>query len=237
MTSQFVLNGLVTAMLYLIGGAPRCGKTTLARHLAQALCCSYVPVDYLGTAFATYIPAAELPQRYPAWRTASVDERFATYTTAQIIATYRTKAATVWPGLRAFCEYALVQRHPLVLDGYQLEPRFIHELLVSFPQFPIAAVVLTRTHVERIRDDLTKGDDPDDWVRRSTTQAGTFTLIAEMVSQYSQYFAAEAAHYHLASFDMDVEFHAHIANAMIYLQRRPSLPALKQSGAQGDRAP
>jgi hypothetical protein len=57
-----------------------------------------------------------------------------------------------------------------------------------------------------------------------------------MVSQYSHYFAAEAAHYQVASFDMDVEFHAHIANAMMYLQRRPSLSALKHEGPQGDRA-
>jgi 2-phosphoglycerate kinase len=212
-------------MLYLIGGAPRCGKTTLARHLAQALCCSHVPVDYLGTAFANYIPISELPQRYPAWGTASVDERFATYTTAQIIATYRTKAATVWPGLRAFCEYALMQRHPIVLDGYHLEPRFVHDLIVSYPQFPIAAVVLTRTRIELIRDDLTKGTDPEDWVTRSTTQTITFTRIAEMVSQYSHYFSAEAAHYQLASFNMDVGFQAQIADAVTYFQHRLGSPA------------
>jgi len=41
--------------LHLIGGAPRCGKTTLARRLAQALGCSHVPADYLGSAFANYI--------------------------------------------------------------------------------------------------------------------------------------------------------------------------------------
>jgi 2-phosphoglycerate kinase len=209
--------------LYLIGGAPRCGKTTLARRLAQALGCSHVPADYLGTAFANYIPAADLPHRYPAWGTATVDERFATYTTAQIIANYRTKAETVWPGLRAFCEYALLQRHPMVLDGYQLEPRFIHELIGAYPQFPIAVVVLTRTRIGRIRNDLIKTTDPEDWVGQSTTQPITFMRIAEMVSQYSQLFSAEAARYQLASFDMDVGFHAQIAQAVAYLQRSPTL--------------
>jgi 2-phosphoglycerate kinase len=211
------------AMLYLIGGAPRCGKTTLARQLAQALGCSHVPADYLGTAFANYIPISELPQRYPAWGTTTVDERFATYTAAQIIANYRTKAATVWPGLRAFCEYALLQRHPMVLDGYQLEPRFIHELIEAYPQHPIAAAVLTRTQVERIRDDLARTTDPEDWVGQSTTQAITFTRIAEMVGQYSHFFSAEAARYQLASFDMDAGFHDQIAQALAYLQRSRAL--------------
>jgi 2-phosphoglycerate kinase len=209
-------------MLYLIGGAPRCGKTTLARHLAQALGCSHVPVDYLGTAFANYIPIAELPQRYPAWGTATVDERFATYTAAQIIVNYRTKAATVWPGLRAFCEYALIQRHPMVLDGYQLEPRFIRELTEAYPQHSIAAVALTRTHVERICADLARAADPEDWVGQSTTQPITFTRIAEMISQYSQFFSAEAARYQIASFDMDAGFHDQIAQAVAYLQHSPA---------------
>jgi 2-phosphoglycerate kinase len=213
---------MVMPMLYLIGGAPRCGKTTLAGQLSQALGYSHVPVDYLGSAFANYIPASELPQRYPAWGTATVDERFATYTASQVIANYRTKAATVWPGLRAFCEYALFQRHPMVLDGYQLEPRFVHELIEAHPQFSIAAVVLTRMHVERIRDDLITTTAPEDWVGQSTTQAITFTRIAEMVSQYSQYFSAEAACYQLAEFDMDVGFHDKIAQAAAYFQGSPT---------------
>jgi 2-phosphoglycerate kinase len=208
-------------MLYLISGAPRCGKTTLARQLSQALGCSHVPVDYLGSAFANYIPTSELPQRYPAWGTATVDERFATYTAAQIIANYRTKAATVWPGLRAFCEYALFQRQPMVLDGYQLEPGFVHELIVAYPQLPIAAVVLARTQIDLIRADLAKTTTPEDWIGQSITQAITFARIAEMVNQYSRFFLAEAACYQIASFDMDLGFHNQIAQAAAYLQSSP----------------
>src|SRR6476620_10599326 len=71
-------------MLYLIGGAPRCGKTTVARQLAKTRCCSRVPADYLGTAFTNYIPATELQERYPAWQTATVDERYERYSSAEI---------------------------------------------------------------------------------------------------------------------------------------------------------
>jgi hypothetical protein len=112
----------------------------------------------------------------------------------------------------------------MVLDGYQLEPRFVHDLIVSYPQFAISAIVLARTQIDLICDDLRKGTDREDWVRRSATQAITFTRIAEMVSQYSSYFLAEAAHYQLASFTMDADFQAQLANAMRYLQRRPGWP-------------
>lgn len=41
-------------MIYLVGGPPRCGKTTAARRLAERLCCSRLPVDYLTTALMGY---------------------------------------------------------------------------------------------------------------------------------------------------------------------------------------
>jgi hypothetical protein len=49
--------------------------------------------------------------RYPAWQTATVDERYERYSTSDIIANYRTKAATTWPGLRGFLIYALHDQH------------------------------------------------------------------------------------------------------------------------------
>lgn len=81
-------------MLYLIGGAPRCGKTTLARHVAQTYGCSRVPADYLSTAFSNYIPPDVCQELYPAWQTSTVDERYQHYTAEAIITIYRTRAAT-----------------------------------------------------------------------------------------------------------------------------------------------
>jgi hypothetical protein len=43
-----------------------------------------------------------------------------------------------------------------------------------------------------------------------------------MVSQYSQFFSAEAARYQIASFDIDAGFHDQIAQAVAYLQRSPA---------------
>lgn len=209
-------------MIYLIGGAPRCGKTTVARNLTQACCCSHVPADYLGTAFSNYIPESELQARYPSWNVATVDERFATYSTIEIIANYRTKAETVWPGLRDFIVYALYQQHDMIVEGYQLEPRFVHELRVTYPQFPITAVFLCREQIDAIRDDLKKGTDPEDWVRKSTTQAITWTRIATMVRQYSAYVREEATKYNLATFDMDQSFPERVTEVVTYLRSIPS---------------
>jgi 2-phosphoglycerate kinase len=190
-------------MLYLIGGAPRCGKTTVARQLAQVLCCSRVPTDYLGTAFTNYIPETELAQRYPPWNTATVDERYARYTIAEIVANYRTKAATVWPGLRDFLAYALYDRHEMVIEGYHLEPAFIYELRTTFPQFPLTAVFLYRTQYDRLQADLQQSSCPQDWVLRSATDPVTFSRIAAMICVYSNFILAEANTYGLPTLTMD----------------------------------
>ena len=115
-------------------------------------------------------------------------------------------------------EEVLVECHRLVITLCG-KPRLIHELMDSYPRSSIAAVVLARTQVDRIRDDLIRTTDPDDWVGQSTAQPITFARIAEMVSQYSHFFLAEAARYQIDVFDMDAGFDQQIAQALTFLQR------------------
>ena len=201
-------------MLYLIGGAPRCGKTTVARQLAQRQCCSRLAADYLGTAFTNYIPATELQTRYPDWHTTTVDERYERYTTHEIITNYRTKAATTWPGLRDVLSYTLYEQHEIVVEGYHLEPAFVHELVTTHPQFRIQALFLYRTGAAQLQEDLQRSTDPQDWVMRSATQATTFERIAAMVTQYSRFFKTEAELYGFPVSSMDGSFDAGIDRAM-----------------------
>jgi hypothetical protein len=204
-------------MLYLIGGAPRCGKTTVARQLARARCCSRVPADYLGTAFTNYIPATELQERYPAWQAATVDERYERYSSGEIIANYRTKAATTWPGLRDFLIYSLGDQHEMVVEGYQIEPAFVHELRTGYPQFPISAVFLSRAQPSQLAADLQQSTDPSDWVLRSATEPATFSRVAAMVCDYSAFFRAEAQLYGFRVQVMDGPFEERTAEAVAIL--------------------
>ncbi len=206
-------------MLYLIGGAPRCGKITLARQIAKMRCCTRVPADYLGTAFTNYIPATELQDRYPDWQTATVDERYDRYATSEIIANYRTKAATTWPGLRDFLIYALHDHHKMVVEGYHLEPAFVQELCTSYQQFPIHAIFLYRTQSEQLQIDLQRSTDPQDWVLRSATTPATFERVAAMVCQYSAFFQAEAQTYGFPLCSMDGPFTSRIARAVTLMGR------------------
>jgi hypothetical protein len=125
---------------------------------------------FLRRAQKNRTPAKEstaLPKAKIADRVSRDDERYERYSSAEIIANYRTKAATMWPGLRDFLIYALHDQHDMVIEGYHLEPAFVHELRTSYPQFSISAVFLCRTQPEQLTPDLQQSTDPTDCVLRA----------------------------------------------------------------------
>jgi 2-phosphoglycerate kinase len=204
-------------MLYLIGGPPRCGKTTVAKRLAAALGCSRVPADYLSTAFTNYIAPEDLPTRYPSWNTATIDERYQRYSAHEIITNYRTKAATAWPGLRDFLSYALYDQHTMVVEGYQIEPAMVHELQATHPQFPIRVLFLIKDDRQQLEADLRRSTDPEDWVLRSASLPETFERIAALVSSYSEFIRETANHYSYSVCVMDGPYEARLVAAMNHL--------------------
>lgn len=207
-------------MIYLIGGPPRCGKTTLARQFAEQVQCSWFPVDYLSTVIEGYIPESELPSRYPSLDVPrNNDVRYAHYSAAQIIDNYRTKAHSTQPGLRWFIEYARSDRRAFVLEGYHIEPRYVRELHDALGEETVRAVFLYREDVTDIAASLRKGTDPEDWALRLTRDEATFPRIATMISRYGAWFRDEAARHHCVAFNMDHDFAYQLNQALHYLQR------------------
>ena len=52
-------------MIYLIGGSPRCGKTTVAKKLAMKSHIPWFPADYLASAVSQYISEGERADKFP----------------------------------------------------------------------------------------------------------------------------------------------------------------------------
>ena len=95
-------------MIYLIGGPPRCGKTTLARHVSRRIGISYLSVDSLESVVYHYLSPAERAARLPELP-GGYDARYATNTIDTIIQLYRTRARTLWPALQVLSHFALAQ--------------------------------------------------------------------------------------------------------------------------------
>lgn len=110
----------------------------------------------------------------------------------------------------------------MVVEGYQLEPAFVHELLQTYPTYPIRSLFLSRTDQCQLASDLQRSTDPGDWVRRSATHAITFDRIAAMVCEYSCLIEQEAQHLSLAICRMDGPQEERLAQAHQMLMEQPN---------------
>lgn len=206
-------------MIYLIGGPPRCGKTTVARRLAGVVGCPWVQTDYLETAFAASVPpgayaphALDLGADVP--RGSHNDVLYATFSTAEIIARYRALARRAWPGVRAIVEYALFDEEDFIIEGYHIEPAVVRQFLATADPGnaeEVRAAFLIREDLGDILASVRRGGHKNDWVLTKTQQEATFERIARMIAQYSTIVRAEAERSGLPVFTVDGEFDRQVA--------------------------
>ena len=90
-------------MIYLIGGAPRCGKTKVAKSLAKKIHVPWFPADYLGAVAFQYIPEEEHAVKFPLSAIHDQDPTndflYSKYTSKKIVDFYHVQAKAIWPGL------------------------------------------------------------------------------------------------------------------------------------------
>lgn len=213
-------------MIYLLGGPPRCGKTTVARHLARETGAAWLQTDYLETAFAAYVAPGgyaphplPLPEGVP--RERRNDARYNRYSAKEVVASYRALAGRTWPGLRAIVEYAAFDSEALVLDGFHLDPADIRAWLVSDGAGHAARVrpvFLVREDVADIEAALRRGDHPNDWAVTRTRDDVTFGRIAQMIAAYSVAVRRDAVSGGFPVFQMDGDFPANVAQVLAALR-------------------
>jgi 2-phosphoglycerate kinase len=174
-------------VIYLIGGAPRCGKTTIAQALAKERGCSWLPTDYLMSAFNRYVPEDErATQLLPGQ---SNDDRYAQHSVEEIVESYHRRAQAAAPGITSIVEYAHSDRRDLILEGFHLEPWLIRDLQTRYGE-SICGVLLVCLDPVKLSERLK--DEDAGWVVRLTSEPTTFPKIAAMVVAYSAKLQAQA---------------------------------------------
>lgn len=163
-------------VIYLLGGPPRCGKTTVARRMARATGSAWLQTDYLETAFAAYVPGGGYAPRrltIEPWvpRARRNDARYACYSSVEVVAYYRALAGRTWRGLRAIIEYAIFDGEPLILEGFHLDPADIRAWLAgdgAVHADAVRPVFLIREDARDIEAGLRNGNQRNDWVLTQT---------------------------------------------------------------------
>ena len=209
-------------MIYLIGGPPKCGKTTLAKIISKKFGIPWISADTLQVIGRAYEPAKKHDLRYPhsAIRKShrNNDTFYQEYSPRMIVSAYtkQAKAAALAIDMMTICE--ITDGNDYIIEGYQVEPALVAKLIKKYGKEKFSAIFLGKCDSERFVQDLKKSTTPNDWILTNTKKEETFMKIAEMVKLYSGYFKNEAEKYNFPYLDLGENFESGLKKAMSSLQ-------------------
>jgi len=202
--------------VYLIGGPPKCGKTTLAKTLSKKLQTPWISSDTLQNIARAYTPEEQHPALFPHshLRRGSNDEFYSQYTTEEIVQRYAEQSKTTYDAIYAVAETYFTDDDNLIVEGYQVTPEIASRILKKFGNEHIKSVFLLKKNEEQLLKDFHKSTTPNDWILRKTKDGTTFIKIAHMIAVYSDHIEQEAKKYALPLFEMDSDFNASLEKAI-----------------------
>lgn len=194
-------------MIYLIGGAPHCGKTTLSKKLGVP----WISVDTIESMVASVVKQKDYSKIFPKsvvrkQTKQSNDKMYSLYTTKQIVNLYKRQAGASWKAVEVFIECELKAGHSYALEGHQLHPVLISRIIKKFGKNNIKAVALTRFNENEITQNCVKYSNKNDWFISKTTDKAIYPKIALMIKEYSKYLDKEAKKYRIKSISVDDNF-------------------------------
>lgn len=209
-------------MIYLVGGPPRCGKTTIAKLLASRLSIPWVTADMLESVVEAYAAKEHYEKLFPknVIRQAthqSNDEMYTKYSTAEIVNAYIEQAKTTWRAIEVLVEHAQKFNENIVIDGHQLHPEFIDQFLQTEGGEKVRSVIVLKKDVDLIIAGAKENQAQNDWFLQKTKNENILPLIAGMLKKYGEFFEEQAEKHQLKTFIMDTNFQRRITDVVEFL--------------------
>lgn len=212
-------------MIYLIGGPPKCGKTTLAKKLSIKLGIQWVASDTLQVVareyVSKYVSKKEIDKLYPhnALKGKTNDETYSLSTPKQIAKNYIKQAKVSYDAIDMFSICEITDGNDYIIEGYHVTPQLAARLIKQYGHKNFRVLFLYKADVEKFVKDVTKSSTPNDWILRKTKEKETLHKIAEMIAYYGQFFGTEAKKYGFSVLNMDKDFGGQLVKAMNLLTK------------------
>jgi len=205
-------------MLYLIGGAPRCGKTKLAKKISRKLSIPVFSTDELRLYVRDRTPRDEVDGKFPfeaMFDGDQVDRCFERYAPKDFLMADKREARTLFKAVRSFLEDKIRKKDDYIIEGVHLLPRYVGKILLPKKEF--RAVYLVKTDEGSILDGLKRNNDKKDWILGHIHKKRTLDRAAAMVGVYGRYFTKEAKKFGFRLINTEDCFYHKIDEAGSYL--------------------
>lgn len=205
-------------MIYLIGGPPKCGKTTLAKTLSKSLEIPWVSTDTLQCVIKPYVNEENFLKKFPTnyQRGKDNDEKYSKFSSREIIEAYQQQAKTVYKAVDMFIVCELTDGNDFIIEGYHIEPELVAELNLKY-QKKIKSIFLVKSDKDKFVCDIKKSSTPNDWIITRTNNEVTYQKIANMICEYGNFFKKESKKHGFKVLNMDNDFNNKIKEASDYL--------------------
>jgi 2-phosphoglycerate kinase len=120
----------VDTKVFLIGGAPGAGKTTLGSTLAARLGIPALTIDHLKTAAMAITTPETHPGLHVMSKVPSI-EYFTNSSVEQLKADATLQHEAVWPMVKQVVRKHALQGSPIVIDGWHMRPNWVAQLKLA----------------------------------------------------------------------------------------------------------
>ena len=186
-------------MIYLIGGAPRLGKSVLAKVLMERTGTPWLSSDALRSAFYAMTPKRERGALFPCTGAEDNDEVFKQSISVTVKNQLR-EAHSTSEGVFAFLQDHMNMESPLILEGVHLLPKDVAAFIQrnSAQRKNIRVVYLVDSDPKNVLRGLLANTDPHDWLKGAKPK--TYEKVAEFIVVLKEYIQKEEKKYRLPIF-------------------------------------
>jgi 2-phosphoglycerate kinase len=191
-------------MLYLIGGSPRCGKTTFSKMLAYEKRISWFSTDLAATIIRPYLSEEDGNAFFDVGN-------ILTDSPQKLLECEVKNAEILWPGVKRLIVSLLKWKHEGVTEGVHLLPKLLHELEVD-PEWEtvrdhVRIIYLVKKDEAEIIDGLKRSDKAKDWLLQSLKSDADLPKAAKMIREKSLFLESEARKYDYRVVNTENNFH------------------------------
>lgn len=212
---------LQSTMIYLIGGAPRCGKTILSKKIASKRKISWISTDTIRSMALACTPKRLINKKFP-YQKLQFEKSDIPYndltrhSPATLLRAEITESKTIWPSTRAMIEHLIDSKQEYIIEGVHLMPALVRQLRGTKYWKHIKIVYLVKKDTEAILDGFRRNTSPHDWLAGAIKNKTLADRAANMVRTKSTYIARQAKKLQFKVVNIDNDFEKKINELIIY---------------------